>query len=331
MNGKLVSWFRINRQILPFDTNKEVIQYLSDELQPFLERSINLVFPLISMDRLIGIVFLHLRQRSLNRYQLAHLRILCRQAGLAFENALLLKERLRQNERMFRAEQLATMGQFAAGIAHELRNPLTAIRSTVQYLASEFEEDSDRKKLAEDVLGEVDRLNHILVDFFTLAKPAEAKPQKLSIRREIEHCLHFVEAQANKRNMQIQLDSEKDLPKLLCDSGELHQVLLNILINSMQAMPDGGLILVKASCSSALDGTVVSHKKKVIIQVEDQGTGIPRDLHEKVFEPFFTTKAGGTGLGLTICRNIVRRYGGEISTEEGANGGTVVKITLPVE
>jgi signal transduction histidine kinase len=324
--GRLVSWFRANREILILDESDEVTEYLAKELEPFVELSINLAFPLVSMDRLIGIVFLCSPEGTLNKDEIARVRTLGRQAGLAFENALLFKERLRQNERMFRADQLATMGQFAAGIAHELRNPLTAIRSTIQYLAGEFEEGGERKKLADDVLDEVDRLNGIVENLLTLAKPAESEPQELDVRKEVENYLHFVEAQAREQNLQTRSEIEEDLPRFLCDPAEFRQVLLNIVMNAIQAMPEGGTMVIRASRFSA---GVTSEKEKILIEVEDNGAGIPPVLSAKVFEPFFTTKSGGTGLGLTICNNIVRRYGGEIWIEEGAAGGTVVKVTLP--
>ena len=328
VKDKLVSWFRTNRQLLLFCENKEVTQYLDKELEPFFRLSINLAFPLVSMDRLIGIVFLYLPKGLLSRDDIAKIQTLGRQAGLAFENALLFKERMRQNERMFRAEQLATMGQFAAGIAHELRNPLTSIRSTVQFLSGEFEEDSQPKKFAEDVLSEVDRLNAIVENLLNLAKPTESKPQKLHVNKEIEHYMHFVEAQAKKQNVQIQTQLEENLPKLFCDPAELRQVLINLVLNGMQAMPDGGPVVIKTSLFSPKNDSVLEGKN-ILIEVEDKGVGIPENLIEKVFEPFFTTKRSGTGLGLTICNNIVRRHSGEIWTEQDPTGGTIVKVTLP--
>ncbi|MHC4586582.1 MAG: ATP-binding protein [Planctomycetota bacterium] len=328
VKNKLVLWFRTNRQTLFIDEKTEVTQYLGKELDPFVKLSVNLAFPLVSMDRLIGIVFLYLPEGPLSKDEVAKIQTLGRQAGLAFENALLFKERLRQNERMFRAEQLATMGQFAAGIAHELRNPLTSIRSTVQFLSGEFSEDGDQKKLAEDVLDEVDRLNGIVENLLNLAKPTESKPQELEVHKEIEHYLHFVEAQARKQNVQIQTQIEKDLPKIFCDPGELRQVLINLVLNGMQAMPDGGAVIIRALLFSPRDDSI-SAKKKILIEVEDKGVGIPVNLSEKVFEPFFTTKPNGTGLGLAICNNIIRRHNGEIWIEQGIDSGTVVKVTLP--
>jgi signal transduction histidine kinase len=321
-NGTIARWFRANRQMLFFEENAEVTDYLRDELQPFLDLEVNLACPLISMDRLIGIVFLHLNQVSLSKVQIANLQVLNRQAGLAFENALLFKERLRQNERMFRAEQLATMGQFAAGIAHELRNPLTAIRSTIQYFENEFEHGTDQRKLAHDILDEVDRLNNIVGNLLSLARPAESNPEEIDIRREIERCENFIESKARSQNIKLETDFEKDLPKLRIDPAELRQVLLNAMMNGLQAMPEGGLLRIKACCAAG--------SERISIQIEDEGPGIPTNLRQKVFEPFFTTKAAGTGLGLAICNSIVKRYNGEIWIEQAKGGGTEVKISLPI-
>ncbi len=330
INSRIAQWFRANRQILFFEGDKEVINYLSSELQPFLDLSVNLAFPLISMDRLIGIVFLHISQEPLNKIQIANLQVLGKQAGLAFENALLFKERLRQNERMFRAEQLATMGQFAAGIAHELRNPLTAIRSTIQYLASDFAEDTDQKRLANDILGEVDRLNNIVGNLLSLAQPAESNPEEINIPQEIERCLNFIEAKAKSQNVKLQTDFENNLPKLTFDPAELRQLLLNVVMNALQAMPEGGTLSIKAHQLTEGGPNYTSGFNRLLIQVEDEGAGIASDLHDKVFEPFFTTKAGGTGLGLAICNSIVKRYNGEIWVKKAKSGGTEVNIALPV-
>ena len=326
-NGIIAQWFRANRQILFFEENEEVTDYLRAEIQPFLDLSVNLACPLISMDRLIGMVFLHLSQGPLNKVQTANLQVLSRQTSLAFENALLFKERLRQNERMFRAEQLATMGQFAAGIAHELRNPLTAIRSTVQYLENEFEKGTDQRKLAHDILDEVDRLNNIVGNLLSLARPAQSNLEEIDIRQEIERCANFIEAKARSQNIKLETDLEKDLPKLRFDPAELRQVLLNIMMNGLQAMPEGGLLLIKACC---LVENSIAGSESILIRIEDEGTGIPANLRQKVFEPFFTTKVGGTGLGLAICNSIVKRYNGEIWIEQAEGGGTEVNISLPI-
>jgi signal transduction histidine kinase len=214
------------------------------------------------------------------------------------------------------------MGQFAAGIAHELRNPLTAIRSTIQYLENEFDQGTDQRKLAHDILDEVDRLNNIVGNLLSLARPSDSNPEEIDIRRQIERCTNFIETKARSQNIKLQTDFEKNLPKLRFDPAELRQVLLNVMMNGLHAMPEGGLLLIKACC--------IAGSERMLIQIEDEGPGIPADQRQKVFEPFFTTKAGGTGLGLAICNSIVKRYNGEIWIEQAKGGGTQVRISLPI-
>ncbi|MFC1635966.1 ATP-binding protein, partial [Planctomycetota bacterium] len=213
--------------------------------------------------------------------------------------------------------------------ANELRNPLTAIRSTIQYLENEFDEDSDHRNLAHDILVEVDRLNNIVGNLLSLAKPAESNPEEIDIHQEIVRCVNFIDAKAKSQKVTLETDSEDDLPKLRIDPAELRQVLLNVMMNGLQAMPEGGTLLIKTSYLAAtahdslLDG-------RILIRIEDEGAGIPAGLRQRVFEPFFTTKTGGTGLGLAICNIIVKRYNGEIGIAEADRGGTEVIISLPL-
>jgi len=238
---------------------------------------------------------------------------------------------------MYRAEQLATMGQFAAGIAHELRNPLTAIRSTIQFLASEFAEGSEQRKLSQITLEEVDRVNGIVGNLLSLAQPAESRPVALDPAREIEKCIAFVEARARSQNVELRVLCEERLPQLFIDPAELRQVLLNAIVNGLQAMPTGGTLRIRVQrLPSPVRGpdSAGGHgvpREGVLIEVADCGPGIPRELRDRVFEPFFTTKTGGTGLGLAICRSIVRRYDGEIWIDEADGGGASVKVALRAE
>ncbi|MBN1506546.1 MAG: hypothetical protein JW955_06860 [Sedimentisphaerales bacterium] len=336
VGSKMADWFRANREILLLNESNPVTQYLREEISPFAGYGMELILPLISMERLIGLVFLRLGQ-TLSKAQFMNLQLLSKQAGLAFENALLFKERLRQNARMYRAEQLATMGQFAAGIAHELRNPLTTIRSTIQFLASEFADGSEQQRLSQITLEEVDRVNGIVGNLLSLAQPAESKPVALDAARELEKCISFVEARARSQNVELHVACEERLPRLVIDPAELRQVLLNIIVNGLQAMPKGGALRIgvhrwQSSARGPESGGVYRVPGDgILIEITDQGPGIARELRDRVFEPFFTTKTGGTGLGLAICRSIVRRYDGEIWIEEAEGGGTSMKIALREE
>jgi len=314
-----------------------VLEYLRDEMGPFVAGGMDLVLPLLSMERLIGLVFVRFGQTVLNEPQLRSLQLLSKQAGLAFGNTLLFKERLRQNERMYRAEQLATMGQFAAGIAHELRNPLTAIRSTIQFLAGEFADGSEQQELAQITLEEVDRVNGTVGNLLSLAQPTEGRPVALDPAQEVGKCLAFIEAKARSQNVELQVTCDERLPKLVVDPMELRQVLLNLIVNGLQAMPTGGALRIRVhrlpspAWGSGSGGVSRVFGREVLLEVADQGPGIPRELRDRVFEPFFTTKTGGTGLGLAICRSIVKRYDGEIWVEEAEGGGTSVKVLLRAE
>ncbi len=336
-DSKIVGWFRANRETLLLNNRSAVLEYLHDDLGPFVTCGMDLVSPLLSMERLIGLVFVRLGQTALSEPQLLSLQLLSKQAGLAFGNALLFKERLRQNERMYRAEQLATMGQFAAGLAHELRNPLTAIRSTIQFLAGEFADGSEQRKLSQITLEEVDRVNGIVGNLLSLAQPTESRPVALDPGKEVGKCLAFIEARARSQNVELQVACDEQLPKVFIDPMELRQVLLNLIVNGLQAMPAGGALRIRvhrlpsSAWGSGPGGVSRIFGREVLLEVADQGPGIPRELRERVFEPFFTTKAGGTGLGLAICRSIVRRYDDEIWVEEAEGGGTSVKVILRAE
>ncbi len=320
--GRTIQWFCTNQEFLLLDRDKELVDYLRGEIEPFLTRSVNLACPLVSMDRLVGEVFLRVPQTALDRGDLTKLRALFRQAGVAFENALLLEERLHQNERMLRAEQLATIGQFAAGMAHELRNPLTAIRSTVQFLACDFASGSEQQRLAEGLLGEVDRLDQIVGSLVALARPVDSSPQHVQVAEEILACVTFIETRGRSQGITLKTDLQDGIHKASCNSAELRQVLLNVIVNAFQAMPEGGTLSIKASM-------IDLGRNRILIEVADEGTGIPPDLRHRVFEPFFTTKPSGTGLGLAICSSIIKRYNGDIWIDQAEGGGTAVRIALP--
>ena len=199
---------------------------------------------------------------------------------------------------------------------------MTAIRSTVQYLENEFDEGTDQRNLAHGILDEVDRLNNIVGNLLSLARPARSNPEEIDICLEIERCANFIETQAKNQNIKLETDFGEDLPKLRFDPAEFRQLLLNVMMNGLEAMPEGGLLLIKACC--------IAGRERMLIQIEDEGPGISVNVRQKVFEPFFTTKTGGTGLGLAICNSIVKRYNGEIWIEQAESGGTELKISLPV-
>jgi signal transduction histidine kinase len=236
------------------------------------------------------------------------------------------RERLRAAAR---AQQLAVAGQVAAAMAHEVRNPLTAIRSSVQYVMESPSSAPDTRELLEQVIEEVDRINRTISGMLGFSRPPEAEFADLDFMEVAEAALSLVEPHV--AHHRIILARELDGPPLPIrgDSHQLRQVLLNVLLNGCQATPIGGRLTVSRVplVASAQMTQAPSH---CCVTVADSGCGIPAELLETVFDPFFTTKPQGSGLGLAICRAIMERHGGTVRLESRLGQGTVVFLTLPL-
>jgi len=220
-------------------------------------------------------------------------------------------------------ERLSAMGNLAAAVAHEVRNPLNAISMGLQRLKMEFQsaEDPDQySRLTELMLGEVHRLNSIIEQFLSLARPVEIKAEALPLPDVLKELAALEASHAQQSNVQIRVVASPDLPALSVDPSHLTQVLLNLMVNGLQAMPHGGTLTLEAK---TLNGNVV-------ISVTDTGTGIAPENLPRIFEPYFTTKAKGTGLGLAISRRIIEAHGGTITAANVPGGGGRFEISLPL-
>ena len=220
-----------------------------------------------------------------------------------------------------RGERLATVGNLAAAVAHEIRNPLSAISMGLQRLRAEFEpaEREEYRRMVDLVQGEVRRLNGIVEEFLSLARPIQLRPELISVAALIDEISRLAEPQADRAGLVVEQTIAAGLPELRADRDRIKQVLLNLVLNAIEAMPSGGRLTLGAAASgSALTFTVA-----------DTGSGIPPELLPRVFEPYVTTKTKGLGLGLAIARRIVEAHGGRIEAESGAGQGTRFRVTLP--
>jgi len=235
-------------------------------------------------------------------------------------NALLAS--LRQaEERVVASERLAAVGQVAAGIAHEVRNPLSGIKMEAQLLGKRLAElgAGDEEGL-EIILAETARLEVVIEDLLTFARPAEPQPTTTSLNQVIESVLDFMGRQLQHSGIAVEKQLDPDMAEARLDARRIRQVVLNLVLNASEAMPNGGRLTVRTEASGA----------KVIAHFEDTGRGIPPQVGERVFEPFFTTKRGGSGLGLAVSRTIVEAHGGRL-TFEPLNPGTRFTLELPLE
>lgn len=230
-----------------------------------------------------------------------------------------ITERKEQTDRLFqKSEKLALLGQMAAGIAHEIRNPLTSIKGFIQL----FKSNNDQTEYYDIVLSELERINSIVGEFLVLAKPSAAVFIEQDVKVLIKDVVTLINTQSILNNVQIFVEFEKNLPMVSCEVNQLKQVFLNILKNAIEAMPKGGNIDVKVKEKEKEEGLIS-------IKIKDQGVGIPQDRISTLGEPFYTTKEKGTGLGLMTCFKIIESHNGELKITSKINEGTTIEVILP--
>lgn len=331
--GKLVRWLSANETCLVLDRQPGVQEYLEPAEREALGRlRINLCVPMISMNRLTGILLLGSDRPGRpdwwgRRRQVELLDLLASQASLALENAALYRAQRERLDRLYRAERLAAVGQLAAGLAHEIRNPLTAIRSTMQYLLGSLPAGEPGHRLATEILGEVDRINGTVGGLLSLSRPGELRQARLDLREPLGGAVQLLRAQAAEQEVELESDLGGEPLDVLGDAGQLRQVFLNLLLNAIQSMPGGGRIAV--GVRPWAPDAVPSARSWIEARIADSGPGMSADELRRVFDPFYTTKGEGTGLGLAICHGIVTQHGGEILLEGELGIGTTALVRLP--
>ena len=231
-------------------------------------------------------------------------------------------------EEILRMDRLVSLGKLASGIAHELRNPLAGIKTTAQALGEELSRDDPKREYLNRITKEIDRLNELLKTFFSFAKPQQLNLVHCDIKAIINEIIPFLMKEIAEKGIHFVETYPPQLPKIKVDKNQMYQVFLNLFLNAIQAMPNGGELKIEVSpvISSSLDGI----KKKLIkIIISDTGTGIPTNIVHKIFDPFFTTKPRGIGLGLSITYQIIKKHGGTIKVESQLEKGTSFVINLP--
>ena len=281
----------------------EIIQDLSEDYKTIFQFQIRVI---ITLTLVMGILFLVLL-------------LVVKRGEVIFEKRA--EERLALKEQLSRAERLSSLGEMAAKISHEIRNPLGIIKSSTALLKKKMADIDPSNTVPDVIVEETERLNNIITDFFNYAKPRSPNLIPCRVEEVVEKNLTFLAPQLDGQGYRIQTRYGNNLPEIVADTAMLYQAFLNILINAMQAMPNGGEIQVE----------VDSTDEGVRISFSDNGDGIPDDVLERIWEPFFTTKDFGTGLGLGIVKNIVESHGGEIQLDNRPEGGASISIELPVK
>lgn len=229
-----------------------------------------------------------------------------------------ITDRKRSEEILLRSEKLSVVGRLAAGVAHEIRNPLTSLKGFLQLLNSRIK---GYDEFFEIMLNELERINFIVSEFLVIAKPQTVHFVRKDVAIILLNTVALINTQAIINNVRIVSEFYSDIPLIECDENQLKQVFINILNNSIEAMPKCGEIKIEVKNLG---------DKEVLIRCIDQGCGIPEDRLSRLGEPFYTTKEKGTGLGLMVSYKIIENHGGRVNIQSKMNEGTIVDIILPV-
>jgi signal transduction histidine kinase/putative methionine-R-sulfoxide reductase with GAF domain len=350
---------RIKGITLRLDPKESIVARSIFEKQPFvipdaakdprvnsiLKEKFNLhslvVIPLLVKERVLGAIaadFVEPR-KSITKEALESVMVYAQQAGLAIHNAFMYQELkafslqmeekiqkttadLRKTEaQLIRSDKLAALGQLAAGIAHEIRNPLTSINILIHSLTENYPAGNSSREDLKVIEEEINRINEIVDQFLRFAKPAPPLFAKAEVLSIFEETLQLLRPQIEKYQILVQKEFQP-LPPILMDREQMKQAILNLLLNAIQAMPAGGQL--------ALKGHVPEGNRWVQLSIRDSGVGIPAEDINKLFDPFFSTKEGGVGLGLSITHRIIDQHDGKIEVESAPGKGTLFTVWLPV-
>ncbi|MDP3003335.1 MAG: ATP-binding protein [Bacteroidales bacterium] len=329
-SDKLVFWLSVNKTFLNISQDPQVFAFFTRREQELLEqRRISLIYPFIVMNQVRGMVCIGSKENDVpfDNNELQYLKIFLDQAGFAFENALLYQSQKERTRKMYRADRLATLGELSAGAAHEIRNPLTSIRSSIQFLKRKLNDSTDIE-MANDLISEVDRINEIIEGMLSFAKPQPLKKENTQLKTILIQTVQLVSNTARKKEIDICLNYQAGREDIFADPSQLKQLFLNIIMNAIQAIE---------SIPSKIEINVIFSEGKnkytpvYLIEFIDNGEGISNENIDKIFDPFYTTKNEGTGLGLSISYGIINQHGGDIEFFSEPGKGTKVKIRIPLK
>ena len=304
-------------------------QELNRELTEIRRAGFDLVLPIRDAKGLSGILLTgsRLDERPFQEHDIRLLATLANQIGTALKNSMhytSLMDSKEQLEELFakvvQAEKMAALGEMSATLAHEIKNPLGIIRSSAQYLAEADRAAEIRQEMLHYIIDEVDGLNRVIGNILGLARFKSPVLKSLDMKQEITAiCKRWLSSDDHNPEITLFISIARRLPPLLADPGQLGQVLLNLLRNCEEAMPEGGAIRLSVD----RDG------QEAVLRIEDEGCGIDPEKHEAVFDDFFTTKNNGLGLGLSVCRQIIQAHHGSISLNNRPQGGVLTLVRLP--
>jgi len=281
--------------------------------------------PLRLGSRVIGAINLQSKEeRDFSEEEIELISAFADQAAIAIENARLYENLKKSNNVLRRADRLSSLGLLTAGLAHEIRNPLVAIRTFTQLLPERYEDPEFRENFKSLALKELDRICGLVNDLLNFARPSPPKVSPEDANELVEGIVRILESEAKEKDVSINLRLAPGLPKIFIDKEQIKQVSMNVILNAIQAIEGGGEVEVITRMFSK-----DSSERFLQIEVRDTGVGIEEGDLENIFNPFFTTKEDGNGLGLSISHQIIQEHSGYIVADSKPGKGTAFYINLP--
>ncbi|MFB3897715.1 MAG: ATP-binding protein [bacterium] len=345
--SKLAKGFRITTVSDVLDTSTAATSFDRQLYLDYGYRSF-IVAPIVGKSELLVVLILYFpTAKTLSKPELSGLSTFCREAGIAIENArkyadavavvaksaqlakrlhsidldALKSDEVAQHLKQF--EALANVGMLAASVSHEVNNSLDAIKNYIYLVSAETAADNPHKEYLKIVETELERTGKIMRQLLDLYKPTKAPMQEINVNEIIEQTVLLIGKPLRQKQYTVIQDLDKTLPAVKGVPDQLKQVFLNLFFNAIQAMPTGGELKITTQIDS-------DNPNQAEIGIADTGVGIPDDKLNRIFEPFYTTKQGGTGLGLAVCRQIIRDHNGDIAVDSKLNQGTTFHIYLPL-
>jgi signal transduction histidine kinase len=322
----LIQWLKQNETPMTVSFAPEFANIFSPNDEKIIkDLETELTYPLKTANRFIGAILMTKRidNKPYTRYDLEMLSMMLDNVALAIENVTYHEERVAHLKHIYQTDRLAIIGQMAAGAAHEIRSPLTSIKSAVQYVKSDIQ-DPKKQNMVESILLEVDRINEILTGLLSFSRQNNPVKHEFDLAVLIDQTVDLIRNTRMKKRIKLTADCFAPSLPIVADSDQLKQVLVNVILNAMDAVDDEGEINVSVQ-PAKIEGAAF-----YTITVTDNGKGIEEESLEKLFDPFFTTKQEGTGLGLSISYGIIHRHKGSIEIGNRLDGGGAqVVIRLP--
>ncbi len=288
--------------------------------QTLMRLSNGLMIPFTDGARVIGFAIVGGRRQSREKRSNQCLSLFGASAAILIKNRRLHEQEKLLRERQERAEKLASLGKVAAGLAHEIRNPLGFIKVSVQHLQSKYEFADEDRETTDDVVDEIDQVSSRIEELLVLGRIDPQSFSAVELGGVIRRAVRLAESKAKAGGVEIDLSLESEAVLIHGSEDLLRQLFLNLILNGLEAMPSGGILTVK---NVVADG-------KAEIEVRDSGSGIPEEIAGRIFDPFFTTKETGTGLGLSLAFNVAQAHEGTLELKETGRDGTSFVISLPL-